>query len=72
MAKPVVQPVETFADRKSAGRRAAWFVLWVAAGTGAGSLLHGTLGGTTSTDMALGAMLGVVVGWGWLRWTSPK
>jgi len=31
-----------------------------------------TVGGTTLVGTAAGMALGVLAGWGWKRWTSPK
>jgi hypothetical protein len=51
---------------------AATFVLWVATGAIAGTGASWTAGGTTTTGLAAGTVLGVLAGWGWLRWMSPR
>jgi len=55
-----------------AGEGAATFALWLATGVIAGTGASWTMGGTTTTGMAVGAVLGTAAGWGWLRWTPPK
>jgi len=57
---------------ESTGGSIATFSLWVAAGAIAGTGSSWTAGGTTIDGLALGAALGAIAGWGWLRWTSPK
>jgi hypothetical protein len=55
-----------------ASEGAATFFLWLASGAITGTGVSWTLGGTTMTGMAAGAVFGALAGWGWLRWTSPK
>jgi hypothetical protein len=55
-----------------AGHGAATFALWLATGAIAGTGASWTMGGTTMSGIAAGATLGAVIGWGWLRWTSPQ
>ena len=57
-------------NRDSGG--ATTFALWVATGAIAGTGASWTVGGTTFAGLAAGAALGVLAGWGWMRWTSPK
>jgi len=57
-------------DRDSGG--ATTFALWVATGAIAGIGASWTVGGTTLVGTAAGMALGVLAGWGWKRWTSPK
>lgn len=52
--------------------RATTFVLWLAAGGIVGTGASWILGGTTLTGAAAGALMGALIGWGWVRWTSPK
>jgi hypothetical protein len=51
---------------------ATTFALWVATGAIAGTGASWTVGGTTMAGLAAGTALGVLAGWGWKRWTSPK
>lgn len=62
----------TTAGSWPAGERAATFALWLATGAIAGTGTSWTMAGSTMTGLAAGAALGGVVGWGWLRWASPK
>ena len=63
---------ETADAQSPAGEGAATFALWLATGAITGTGASWTMGGTTTTGMAVGAALGAAVGWGWLRWTSRK
>ena len=51
---------------------ATTFALWLTTGAIVGTGASWTMGGTTITGIAAGAAFGSIVGWGWLRWTSPK
>jgi hypothetical protein len=53
------------------GRRTT-FALWLLTGAIVGTGVSWTLGGTTEWGMGVGAIAGSVMGWGWLRWMSPK
>jgi len=48
------------------------FSLWLVAGAIIGTGASWTVGGTTLTGSVAGALAGALMGWGWLRWTSPK
>jgi len=60
------------AESAPEGGRVATIALWMAAGAIAGTGVSWTMGGTTILGAAAGAATGVVAGWVWLRWTSPK
>jgi hypothetical protein len=59
-------------DVSPASGGAATFCLWLASGAIAGTGVSWTMGGTTMQGLAVGAVIGALAGWGWLRWTSPK
>jgi hypothetical protein len=61
-----------FEEPQPRGGRVTTFALWLVAGAIIGTGASWTLGGTTPTGLAAGAMAGALTGWGWLRWTSPK
>jgi len=48
------------------------FTLWLATGAIAGTGASWMMGGTTIDGVALGALVGALAGWGWLRWTSSR
>jgi hypothetical protein len=78
--RPAERPVEDRFDLDAsrsmeapvAEGRATSFLLWLAAGAIVGTGASWTLGGTTLAGVTAGAVMGALIGWGWVRWTSPK
>jgi hypothetical protein len=70
MLAPHAAPRREAWHRDSEG--AATFALWVATGAIAGTGASWMAGGTTATGLAAGGALGILAGWAWKRWTSPK
>jgi len=48
------------------------FALWLATGAIAGTGASWMFGGTTIDGVGLGAVVGALAGWGWLKWTSSR
>jgi hypothetical protein len=62
---------ETAMPPQPEGRRTT-FALWLLTGAIVGTGVSWTLGGTTEWGVGVGAIAGSMMGWGWLRWMSPK
>ena len=71
MGEPIAADSADGASAPESGKGTT-IALWMAAGAIAGTGASWTMGGTTLVGVAGGAAFGVVAGWIWLRWTSPK
>lgn len=64
--------MDAHAGSRSGEGRGTTFLLWLAAGAIAGTGASWTLGGTTIVGIAAGSVAGALIGWGWMRWASPR
>jgi hypothetical protein len=67
---PAVSPDADPSDAPGEGGAITTIGLWAMGGAVLGTGVSWTLGGTTTTGVLAGAVVGLALAWGWLRWTS--